>query len=196
MKTRDLILEVALILFNERGEGLISSVDLANELNISPGNLYYHFKGKKEVVEELYARFHAELQLTLEQFETAQQLDAKSQFAFLCVIAETFDRYKFISRDLSGLCAKYAELKQPLAKLISRLHQIIVIRVSELPKSAFPADVNNAAEILADNLVNTLINYRFHEELMGREQVAGSNDQNTYLESHLYMQLFPFLKSN
>ena len=54
MSTRDLILEVALVLLNERGESIVTSVDLANEMNISPGNLYYHFKGKEQVVEELY----------------------------------------------------------------------------------------------------------------------------------------------
>jgi len=52
INTRDLILDVALVLFNERGEGVVTSVDLAHEMNISPGNLYYHFKGKEEVVEE------------------------------------------------------------------------------------------------------------------------------------------------
>ena len=49
MSTRDLILDVALVLLNERGESSVTSVDLANEMNISPGNLYYHFKGKEPV---------------------------------------------------------------------------------------------------------------------------------------------------
>mgnify|MGYP006189992069 CR=1 FL=1 len=51
MKTRDRILEVSLLLFNEEGESGLSSVDIANALEISPGNLYYHFKGKDAIID-------------------------------------------------------------------------------------------------------------------------------------------------
>ena len=39
MKRRDVILEVSLVLFNQEGEANLSAVDIANELDISPGNL-------------------------------------------------------------------------------------------------------------------------------------------------------------
>ena len=50
MKTRDRILECALQLFNHKGEPNVSTMEVANEMGISPGNLYYHFHGKEPLV--------------------------------------------------------------------------------------------------------------------------------------------------
>ena len=61
MKTRDRILECALLLFNQRGESNISTLEIATELDMSPGNLYYHFHGKEPLIMELFTRFKNEL---------------------------------------------------------------------------------------------------------------------------------------
>ncbi len=66
MKTRDRILTGALALFNEEGAALLSAVDIAAALGISPGHLYYHFKGKAEIAATLFDAFEAELALVLE----------------------------------------------------------------------------------------------------------------------------------
>ena len=59
-KTAKRILLTALTLFNERGENSVTSVDIAMEMDISPGNLYYHFKGKELMVDALI-QWHSEL---------------------------------------------------------------------------------------------------------------------------------------
>ena len=61
MKTRDRILECALQLFNQKGEPNVSTMEVANEMGISPGNLYYHFHGKEPLVIGLFERFQGEL---------------------------------------------------------------------------------------------------------------------------------------
>ena len=66
MKTRDRILAGALVLFNEEGASGLSAVDIASALSISPGHLYYHFKGKAQIIATLFDAYEGELALVLE----------------------------------------------------------------------------------------------------------------------------------
>ncbi len=58
-------------LFNEEGAGDQSALDIATALGISAGHLYYHFKGKPEIIAELMAAHAAEVELVLEAAERA-----------------------------------------------------------------------------------------------------------------------------
>jgi AcrR family transcriptional regulator len=59
MKTRERILDVAIQLFNESGTHAISTNHIAEAAGISPGNLYYHFRNKEEIIRAIYDRMSA-----------------------------------------------------------------------------------------------------------------------------------------
>ena len=58
--TKTRILDAALTLFNERGTSNVTTNHIAEAMGISPGNLYYHFRNKAEIVQGLFARIVGE----------------------------------------------------------------------------------------------------------------------------------------
>ena len=189
MSTRELILDVALVLLNERGESIVTSVDLANEMNISPGNLYYHFKGKEQVVEELYAQFHARLLLTLQEVANQARGNSKETLAGLCVISDVLQQFKFFSQDLRGIHERYPNLRSSMSKLISLLDQTLAALVKLVMEKSKVVDSTSASRLLAANLMYTLLNFGGYDSLL--EEQANK----TSIEEHLYLHFLPFIES-
>jgi AcrR family transcriptional regulator len=109
-RTRDRVLDAALELFNERGSSAVTTNHVAARAGISPGNLYYWFSDKDEIVRELYARYVA----AYERVWAAGNSDAPDQGDSLDltpdeVLARLADgaalsrRFIFLARDLLGL---------------------------------------------------------------------------------------------
>lgn len=57
--TKTRILDAALALFNEQGTAPVTTNHIAEALSMSPGNLYYHYRNKAEIVRALFARIQA-----------------------------------------------------------------------------------------------------------------------------------------
>ena len=56
MSTRERIIDTAVALFNSEGTATVSTNHIAKAAGISPGNLYYHFRNKEEIIRAIYAR--------------------------------------------------------------------------------------------------------------------------------------------
>ena len=57
MKTRDRIIHSATELFNDQGERNITTNHIAAHLGISPGNLYYHFRNKEDIIHSIFDQY-------------------------------------------------------------------------------------------------------------------------------------------
>ena len=81
-RTRERIVATALALFNAAGEPHVTTADIADEMNISPGNLYYHFRNKDDIIGELYGAF-AESVAPLLAGPSARAADVEDLWLFM-----------------------------------------------------------------------------------------------------------------
>lgn len=107
--TKTRILDAALALFNERGSANVTTNHIAEAMGISPGNLYYHFRNKAEIVRGLFQRIMA---AWAENYAppagkppTFKTMDAMAAGNF-----EIQWQYRFFFRDLTMLLAADEEL--------------------------------------------------------------------------------------
>ena len=108
-RTAERILETTLGLFNRFGEPNVSTTLISNELNISPGNLYYHYPAKEELVTALFNRYEAALHQLLEAAPGVQ--DVEDVWFFMHSLFELVWQYRFLYRDLNDLLSKNRRLE-------------------------------------------------------------------------------------
>ena len=104
-RTRERILELALRLCNEFGEPNVNTTIIAEEMNISPGNLYYHFKNKEDIINQVFQQFEREIDklLTIPASPDGRLPNVEDAWLFLHVLFELIWKYRFFYRDLSNL---------------------------------------------------------------------------------------------
>ena len=161
MKTRDRIIEASLQLFNEQGERAVTTNHIAAHLGMSPGNLYYHFRNKQQIIAELFERYAAEAEQNLALPE-GRALDLDDKARYLETMGATMWRYRFMLRDLEHLLASDTELAARY-RAFSRLalHAIEAIFQGTIDAGILDARYANA-EVLALNswlLMTSWVNF-------------------------------------
>ncbi len=116
-RTAERILASALGLFNRFGEPNVATTMVAAELGISPGNLYYHYPGKEDIVNTLFGYYQHDLQALLPAAENVNDLE--DAWFFMHSLFELVWRYRFLYRDLNDLLSKYRPLEQQIKQVLS-----------------------------------------------------------------------------
>lgn len=102
MKTRDKILLSSLELFNERGERNVTTNHIAAHLAISPGNLYYHFRNKSDIIYEIFLEYEKLVDYYL-QIPDDRPLTLEDLTFYLESVFDGLWSYRFFHRDLEFL---------------------------------------------------------------------------------------------
>jgi AcrR family transcriptional regulator len=116
-RTRERILETSLRLFNEFGEPNVTTTVIADELDISPGNLYYHFRSKDEIVNTIFGQFEREIDAVLSAPQGGAA-NVEDVWLFLHLLFETTWKYRFLYRDLNDLLSRNRLLEVHLKRLL------------------------------------------------------------------------------
>ena len=108
-RTAERILEAALELFNRFGEPNVSTTLISAELNISPGNLYYHYPAKDALINTLFDRYEQALCSLLRAADNVRNVE--DAWLFFHMLFELVWQYRFLYRDLNDLLSKNRRLE-------------------------------------------------------------------------------------
>ena len=109
IKTRERIVQTSLELFNQLGERSVSTNHIAAHMEISPGNLYYHFPNKQAIIAELFSEYEA-LVNTFLRPPKGRLASVEDKRYYLLEILDGMWRYRFLHRDLEHLLDTDPEL--------------------------------------------------------------------------------------
>lgn len=149
--TRELILATSLALFNVHGEPNVTTNQIADEAEISPGNLYYHFRSKDDIVVELFKRFLARFQPLLE-VPLEVTLSADDLWLQLHLGFELKGEYRFLYRNLADLTARIPDLDHAMRALLTHEHRAVVNSLGGLQQAGVLELTRVEKELLAENM--------------------------------------------
>ena len=174
MKTRDRILHTSLALFNEEGEANTTTIDIANEMDISPGNLYYHFKGKDQIIAELFNQYELAIGHTLsapiDRPLSTDHGTTEDNWYYLYVVIEEMYQYRFLYHNLENILHRY----EPIRRRFKRLMQLKRAALYAICEALLQQEVIDARHHqllgLADNMTLNLTFWLSYSALVHGER--------------------------
>lgn len=160
-RTAQRILEVSLELFNRFGEPNVSTTAIAAELDISPGNLYYHYPAKDALVNALFERFEAALAELLHGADEVRSVE--DAWHFLQAQLGLIWQYRFLYRDLNDLLSRNRRLETRFPDVLQRKTHAAQLVVEALSHHAGLRLQSDEAADLATSLVLGLSYWLSHE---------------------------------
>jgi len=154
-RTRERIVETSLALFNQFGAPNVTTTVIADELHISPGNLYYHFGNKDEIVNTILETFEREIEDTLSvpTSDDSRVLTVEDIWLFLHVLFEIIWKYRFFYRDVSDLVSENRTLEMRFKQILA--HKIATSRTlcEGLVRAGDMVATQREIESLSENMV-------------------------------------------
>ena len=189
-RTRERILETSLALFNARGEPNVTTNHIADELEISPGNLYYHFRNKDDIIEQLFALYEERIDRALiaprDRLPGLEDIWLQLHLVYECIW-----EYRFLYRDLVDILSRNRKLRMHFARILKRAAD----SATEVMRGLVQAGIMRASPAEVDATANNILVIATF--WLNFSAVRGERDEQEAIRLGIHqvmMLLAPFLR--
>jgi AcrR family transcriptional regulator len=124
MKTRDRIIHSATELFNDQGERNITTNHIAAHLGISPGNLYYHFRNKEDIIHSIFDQYARHLSDSFTPIRSSA-IRLEDLMGYLDAIFYLMWQFRFFYANLPDILSRDELLQQKYLKAQEQLRATV-----------------------------------------------------------------------
>lgn len=168
-QTPERILETALALFNRYGEPSVTTSAIAAEMGISHGNLYYHYRSKEKIVEDLFAAFSSQIERVLAAPERRPP-HVEDVWLFLHLVFEAIFKYRFLYRDLNELLSRHRVIETRFKRILAHKRHTAITMLRGLVEAGELTAGRAEIDALAENMT-VIATYWLSYEFASRPRV-------------------------
>ena len=194
-RTAERILEVTLDLFNRFGDPKGSTSLSTAELGISPGNLYYHYPAKDELINSLFDRYERSLSELLNASDGVR--DVEDAWFFMHTLFELIWQYRFLYRDLNDLLSKNRRLETHFQWVLKNKTRSVKTMLDGMSRANTVSIDSREVEATATSMVVVLTYWLSFEYVRDpRKALEPENAQAALLRGahHVLNLLIPYLE--
>jgi len=195
-RTAERILETTLALFNRFGEPNVSTTLISAELGISPGNLYYHFPAKDELINSLFDRYEQALDDLLPASDGVRNVE--DAWFFMHTLFELIWQYRFLYRDLNDLLSKNRRLEMHFQWVLKSKALAVKTMLAGMTQAGALKMQAHEAESTATSMVVVLTYWLSFEYVRNpRQALEPLNAQSALMRGahHVLNLLVPYLEN-
>lgn len=169
--TKDRILQSCIELFNQSGVAPTTTNHISRALNMSPGNLYFHYRNKEEIIEFLFKQMCDEL-YAIWKVNPKTQLESPAS-----MMRRTYEvnwRYRFFHREMYFLRRKDLKLARMWKLHLKKIKLHMRVAYESWVDQGIMAKANaEDLEFISDVILSTASSFlHFYESVDKRPQDA------------------------
>jgi AcrR family transcriptional regulator len=187
-RTRERILDLSLRLFNEIGEPNVTTSAISDEMNISPGNLYYHFRNKDDITNAIFEDFEKEMDNLLSA-PSKREINFEDAWFFLHLLFEQIWKYRFVYRDINDLLSRNRKLEVHFKEIVEKKQNAARLLCKSLVKTGAMKASEREIESLATNMVVVTTHWLSFEYIRNARRFADPGYQSAALARGAYQVL-------
>ena len=196
-RTAERILEITLELFNRFGEPNVSTTLISAELGISPGNLYYHYPAKDELINSLFDRYEKSLNELLNASDGVRNVE--DAWFFMHTLFELIWQYRFLYRDLNDLLSKNRRLETHFQWVLKNKTRSVKAMLDSMSRAGAVSIDSREAEPTATSMVVVLTYWLSFEYVRDpRKALEPESAQAALMRGahHVLNLLVPYLEAS